>query len=127
MGCQHFQTVLHHLQSIQINLYLPSFSFSQSITTLIVKLALFITLHLRGDYFLVSLSNIQTVKKEIFITLCQAWQITPTTDLFSTGENILVVRFMAIGEEVEGGRMVKRVFKTIERGDFLDPSTNSED
>ncbi|KAA6352890.1 MAG: hypothetical protein EZS28_051583 [Streblomastix strix] len=47
----------------------------------------------QGDY---------SVKKEIFIALCQAQQIIPTLDLFATGENKLVDRFMAIGEEEEG-------------------------
>ncbi|KAA6359252.1 MAG: hypothetical protein EZS28_045222, partial [Streblomastix strix] len=32
----------------------------------------------QGDY---------SVKKEIFIALCQAWQIIPTLDLLVTGEN----------------------------------------
>ncbi|KAA6369948.1 MAG: hypothetical protein EZS28_034527, partial [Streblomastix strix] len=47
----------------------------------------------QGDY---------SVKKEIFVALRQAWQIIPTLDLFATGENKLVDRFMAIGEEEEG-------------------------
>ncbi|KAA6397539.1 MAG: hypothetical protein EZS28_006931 [Streblomastix strix] len=46
----------------------------------------------QGDY---------TVKKEIFRALCQIWQTIPTLDLFATGENKLVDRFMAIGEEEE--------------------------
>ncbi|KAA6380588.1 MAG: hypothetical protein EZS28_023885 [Streblomastix strix] len=41
------------------------------------------------------------IKKEIFIALCQAWEITPTLDLFATGENKLVDRFVAIGEKEE--------------------------
>ncbi|KAA6379279.1 MAG: hypothetical protein EZS28_025194 [Streblomastix strix] len=47
----------------------------------------------QGDY---------SVKKEIFIALCQAWQIVPTLDLFATGENKLVDRFVTIGEVEEG-------------------------
>ncbi|KAA6367908.1 MAG: hypothetical protein EZS28_036566 [Streblomastix strix] len=47
----------------------------------------------QGDY---------SVKNEIFRALCQAWQITPTLDLFATEENKLVDRFVAIGEEEEG-------------------------
>ncbi|KAA6368915.1 MAG: hypothetical protein EZS28_035557 [Streblomastix strix] len=46
----------------------------------------------QGDY---------TVKKDILIVLCQAWQISPTLDLFATGENKLEDRFTAIGEEEE--------------------------
>ncbi|KAA6363861.1 MAG: hypothetical protein EZS28_040614, partial [Streblomastix strix] len=37
-----------------------------------------------------------SIKKEIFIALCQACKITPTLDLFATGENKLVDRFVAI-------------------------------
>ncbi|KAA6380713.1 MAG: putative Transposon Ty3-I Gag-Pol polyprotein [Streblomastix strix] len=47
----------------------------------------------QGDY---------SLKKEIFIDLCQAWEIIPTLDLFATAENKLVDRFVAIGEEEEG-------------------------
>ncbi|KAA6361349.1 MAG: hypothetical protein EZS28_043124, partial [Streblomastix strix] len=47
----------------------------------------------QGDY---------QVKKEILIALCQAWEITPTLDLFATEENKLMDRFVAIGEEEEG-------------------------
>ncbi|KAA6370438.1 MAG: hypothetical protein EZS28_034033 [Streblomastix strix] len=47
----------------------------------------------QGDY---------SVKKEIFRALCQAWEIIPTLDLFATGENKLVDRFVTIGEEEEG-------------------------
>ncbi|KAA6348218.1 MAG: hypothetical protein EZS28_051990, partial [Streblomastix strix] len=47
----------------------------------------------QGDY---------SLKKEIFIALCQAWKIIPTLDLLATGENKLVDRFMEIGEEEEG-------------------------
>ncbi|KAA6381771.1 MAG: hypothetical protein EZS28_022701 [Streblomastix strix] len=47
----------------------------------------------QGDY---------SVKKQIFIALCQAWQILPTLDLFATGENKLMNRFVAIGVEEEG-------------------------
>ncbi|KAA6376138.1 MAG: putative Transposon Ty3-I Gag-Pol polyprotein [Streblomastix strix] len=50
-------------------------------------------LNTQGDY---------SVKIEIFKALCQAWQIIPTLDLFATGENKLVDRFVAIGEEEEG-------------------------
>ncbi|KAA6326984.1 MAG: hypothetical protein EZS28_053875 [Streblomastix strix] len=46
-------------------------------------------LNTQGDY---------SVKKEIFIALCQTWQITPIRNLFATGENKLVNRFVAIGE-----------------------------
>ncbi|KAA6396710.1 MAG: hypothetical protein EZS28_007763 [Streblomastix strix] len=46
----------------------------------------------QGDY---------QVKKEILSALCQSWKITPTVDLFATGENKLVDRFVAIGEEEE--------------------------
>ncbi|KAA6395263.1 MAG: hypothetical protein EZS28_009208 [Streblomastix strix] len=49
-------------------------------------------LSIQGDY---------QVNKEIFIALCQAWEITPTLDLFATGENKLVDRFVAIREEEE--------------------------
>ncbi|KAA6327672.1 MAG: hypothetical protein EZS28_053798, partial [Streblomastix strix] len=43
----------------------------------------FSRLSTQGDY---------SVKKEIFIALCQAWEIIPTLDLFVTGENKLVDR-----------------------------------
>ncbi|KAA6389441.1 MAG: hypothetical protein EZS28_015031 [Streblomastix strix] len=45
-------------------------------------------------------------KKEIFIAMCQAWQITPTLDMFATGENKLLDRFVAIGEEEEGAELL---------------------
>ncbi|KAA6361947.1 MAG: hypothetical protein EZS28_042526, partial [Streblomastix strix] len=48
------------------------------------------SLSTQGDY---------SVKKEIFKALCQVWQIIPTLDLFATGKNKLVNRFVAIGEE----------------------------
>ncbi|KAA6400177.1 MAG: hypothetical protein EZS28_004295 [Streblomastix strix] len=35
-----------------------------------------------------------SIKKKIFTALCQAWQIILTLDLFATGENQLVDRFM---------------------------------
>ncbi|KAA6308868.1 MAG: hypothetical protein EZS28_056612, partial [Streblomastix strix] len=50
-----------------------------------------------GDY---------SVKKKLFITLCQAWQIIPILDLFATGENNLVDRFVAIGEEQKGAELL---------------------
>ncbi|KAA6374273.1 MAG: hypothetical protein EZS28_030199 [Streblomastix strix] len=46
----------------------------------------------KGDY---------QIKKEIFIALCQVWEIIPILDLFATGENKLMDRFVAIGEEEE--------------------------
>ncbi|KAA6361473.1 MAG: hypothetical protein EZS28_043001 [Streblomastix strix] len=55
----------------------------------------------------VALSGLSTqgdnsVMKEIFIAICQAWEIIPTLDLSATEENKLVDRFVAIGEEEEG-------------------------
>ncbi|KAA6365498.1 MAG: hypothetical protein EZS28_038975, partial [Streblomastix strix] len=41
----------------------------------------------------------QSAMKEIFRALCLAWQIIPTLDLFATGENKLVDRFLTIGEK----------------------------
>ncbi|KAA6359907.1 MAG: hypothetical protein EZS28_044565, partial [Streblomastix strix] len=46
----------------------------------------------QGDY---------SVKQEIFRTLWQAWQVTPTLDLFAIEQNKLVDKFVAIGEEEE--------------------------
>ncbi|KAA6377733.1 MAG: hypothetical protein EZS28_026741, partial [Streblomastix strix] len=47
----------------------------------------------QGDY---------SVKQEIFRTLWQVWQITPTLNLFAIELNKFVDRFVAIGEEEEG-------------------------
>ncbi|KAA6402487.1 MAG: hypothetical protein EZS28_001984 [Streblomastix strix] len=43
-----------------------------------------------------------SVKKEVFISQCQVWEIISTLDLFATRENKLMDRFVAIGEEEEG-------------------------
>ncbi|KAA6375751.1 MAG: hypothetical protein EZS28_028722 [Streblomastix strix] len=42
-----------------------------------------------------------SIKKEIFIALCQAWKIIPTLDQFAIGENKLMNRYVARGEEDE--------------------------
>ncbi|KAA6402570.1 MAG: hypothetical protein EZS28_001900 [Streblomastix strix] len=46
----------------------------------------------QGDY---------SVKKEIFIALYQAWEITTILNLFATEKNKLEDRFVVIGEEEE--------------------------
>ncbi|KAA6394108.1 MAG: putative Transposon Ty3-I Gag-Pol polyprotein [Streblomastix strix] len=76
--CQHLriQTQTQHIPGI-----------SNRITDALSRLST------QGDY---------SVKKEIFIALCQVREIIPTLDLFATGENKLVDRFVAIGEEEEG-------------------------
>ncbi|KAA6373958.1 MAG: hypothetical protein EZS28_030514, partial [Streblomastix strix] len=56
----------------------------------------------KGDY---------SVKKEIFIALCQVQEMIPTLDLFATEENKLVDRFVAIGEEEEGAEWLNAFFK----------------
>ncbi|KAA6402780.1 MAG: hypothetical protein EZS28_001690 [Streblomastix strix] len=54
------------------------------------KAGAFSRLSIQGDY---------SIKKEIFKNLCLAKQIAPTLDLFATGENKLVDRIVAKGED----------------------------
>ncbi|KAA6401377.1 MAG: hypothetical protein EZS28_003100, partial [Streblomastix strix] len=72
----------------------------------------------QGDY---------SVKIEIFIALCQAWQIILTLDLFATGGKQIRAQIHSNVCGRRRGRMVRRVFEIMDGGDLLDLTTNSED